>query len=53
MTTFLLLSALLIGLALAGLVREVRRDPAHRAPCSHLDPFAPRWAGGSTGRWSL
>jgi hypothetical protein len=54
MTTFVLLSVLLlVGLSVAGLVRELRRDPAHHAPCSHPDAFAPRWREGGPSRWAV
>lgn len=48
----ILLVLLLLGTALAALVRDIARDPARGTPCSRADEFAPRWADGGRGRWS-
>ncbi|MGD9955933.1 MAG: hypothetical protein AB7O74_16790 [Candidatus Nanopelagicales bacterium] len=54
MTTALILLLLLaIAYAAVAVVRAVRQDPARRIPCSACDGFAPRWADGGVGRWSV
>jgi hypothetical protein len=54
MTTALLILLLAATVLLVvAVVRAVRQDPARAIPCSHCDTFSPRWAGGSTSRWSV
>ncbi len=52
-TAFLLLLLAATVLVVVAVVRAVRQDPARAIPCSHCDTFSPRWAGGSTSRWSV
>lgn len=52
-TTAFFLLLLLATIAVVAVVRAVRQDPARRAPCSACDAFAPRWADGGVGRWSV